>query len=281
MFTKILAIICGGTIAFVVGLKSKRIRHRYGRVSEYSIKLAGIICMYTVLKFGFKESIIGSLLYSGIVAIQGFIGAKLHMIGLTGGIACGKSTVLSIIQQEFPKEFGVIDCDLISREVVRPGRYACKKIVSHFGDEILLRDGTINRTALGNVVFNNRAERNKLNRIIQPVILFEILKQIITYKLKGYSNVILDAPLLYETRILEHLCYPIIVVYIQNEDEWLERLMKRDSISKIDAKTKIECQMPISTKVQKADLVLNNSESIGFLAEEVRKLLNSVLNLTK
>lgn len=281
MFTKILAIICGGTIAFVVGLKSKRIRASYGRVSDYSIKLAGIICMYSVLKFGCRESIAYSLLYSGLVAIQGYIGGKLHMIGLTGGIACGKSTVLSIIQQEFPKEFGVIDCDLISREVVRPGRYAYRKIVSHFGNEILLRDGTINRTALGNVVFNDRKERNKLNRIIQPVILFEILKQIIIYKLKGYSNVILDAPLLYETRILEHLCYPIIVVYIQNEDEWLERLMKRDSISKLDAKTKIECQMPISTKVHKADIVLNNSESIGFLAEEVRNLLNSILKLSR
>jgi dephospho-CoA kinase len=234
--------------------------------------------MYSLLKFGCKESIACSLLYSGIVAMQGYIAGKLNMIGLTGGIACGKSTVLSIVIQEFPKKFGVIDCDLISREVVRPGRYAYKKIVSHFGNEILLRDGTINRTALGNVVFNNREERNKLNRIIQPVILFEILKQIIMYKLKGYSNVILDAPLLYETRVLEHFCYPIIVVYIQNEDEWLERLMKRDSISKLDAKTKIECQMPISTKVQKADVVLNNSQSIGLLAEQVRRLLNSILN---
>lgn len=277
MFTKILTFISGGTLAFIIGVKTTRITAQFGKPVAYSLKVLILVSMYSILKYACKESTVYSMLGSMALAINHYLGSKLNMIGLTGGIGCGKSTVVNIIKQEFDKNFAIIDCDLIARDVVRPGRYAYNRIVAHFGNGVVNLDGTINRKALGDKIFNDRTERKKLDFIIQPVIMYEILKQIISYRLKGYEHILLDAPLLYETKVLEHFCFPVIVLHVQNEDLWLERLMKRDTISKLEAKTKIECQMSISQKVRRADIVLNNSESVSVLAEKVRVILSKFI----
>ena len=199
------------------------------------------------------------------------LGRSLQMVGLTGGIASGKSSVVNIIREDF-KNYGVIDCDAISKEIVRPGRWAYNRIVSAFGKNVLMIDGSINREELANIIFCDRNARNKLNRIMQPIIFFEIIKRVLGFKFSGFTTVILDAPLLFESKILTYFCCPIVTVYIQDKELWLQRLCKRDLIPITQANARIACQLPIETKVKLSDIVIENSGSIYQLECEVRNL---------
>eukprot|EP01017_Pseudomicrothorax_dubius_P007279 TRINITY_DN12236_c0_g2_i1.p1 TRINITY_DN12236_c0_g2~~TRINITY_DN12236_c0_g2_i1.p1 ORF type:complete len:185 (+),score=23.01 TRINITY_DN12236_c0_g2_i1:172-726(+) len=149
-----------------------------------------------------------------LILISKFSNVKL--IGLTGGIGCGKSTCSEVIQQTF--KIPVIDCDLLSRQIMEVGKPAYKKVVSIFGESILNPDKTIDRKKLGEVVFSNRSAKGKLMRVTNWYIfkaLFGSLYQHIF--VKGQKTILIDAPILYETRILEFICYPIIVVYVTDE----------------------------------------------------------------
>ncbi|KFV86616.1 Dephospho-CoA kinase domain-containing protein, partial [Struthio camelus australis] len=134
----------------------------------------------------------------------------MFLVGLSGGIASGKSTVVAVL-----RELGcaVIDADVIAREVVQPHFKAYQQIVHYFGTEILLENGEINREALGNIIFSHPEKRQLLNSITHPEIQKEMLKQILKYFVLGYRYVILDIPLLFETNRLTKFMKHTVLVY--------------------------------------------------------------------
>lgn len=191
----------------------------------------------------------------GAVVFDGQRRRQVIIVGLTGGIASGKSTVASIL-----KSAGaiIIDADNIARQVVRKDQPAWHEIVQYFGRNILLPSGEINRPLLGNMVFNNHAKKELLNRIVHPRVRKEIdkrLKQI--EKDTPKAVVILDVPLLLEADMTEGLS-EVIVVYAP-EPIQLQRLRRRDDLSESEAVARIRSQMPIERKKKLASIVIDNS----------------------
>lgn len=179
----------------------------------------------------------------------------MFLVGLTGGIASGKSSVLQVFQQ---LGCAVIDVDVIARHVVQPGYPAHQRIVEAFGTEVLLENGDINRKALGDLVFNQPDRRHLLNTITHPEIQKEMMRETVKYFLRGYRYVILDIPLLFETKKLLKYLKHTVVVYC-DRDTQLARLMRRNSLSREDAEARINAQLPLKDKVHLAGHVLDNS----------------------
>lgn len=197
------------------------------------------------------------------------------LIGLTGGIGTGKSTVSQFLME---KGYPIIDADKIAREVVELNKPAYREIIREFGDDILQKDKNIDRKALGNIIFNNKELREKLNSIIHPYILKSIKDEI--NKLKEEPIIILDIPLLFELyslwKVYNIHFHEIWLVYL-NKDMQIERLAKRDNISKEEAIKKIESQMNLEEKRTKSSKILDNSGDIENLKKQVEDLLNSLI----
>lgn len=138
------------------------------------------------------------------------------IIGLTGGIASGKSTVSEMLKK---RGIPVIDADLIAREVVEVGKKAYTEIVNAFGKEILNEDLTINRARLGSIVFQNEDKREKLNSIVHPEVRLEMKRRQEQLISEGAKAVVLDIPLLFESN-LKHLVDKVIVVYTEEKINW-------------------------------------------------------------
>ncbi len=206
--------------------------------------------------------------------IAGMIQSKNQgkVIGLTGGIATGKSTASKYLVE---KGYSVIDADVLAREVVDVGRPAYEDILKEFGDKILNEDLTINRTKLGGIIFNSEELRKKLNSIVHPRVTDEMKMQKIK-ELKDNKLVFLDIPLLIEVRThlkKEGLDFDEIwLVYIDEETQ-LQRLMKRDGIDRLQAFKKIKAQMSINEKKKYADVIIDNSGSISDLEKKLDSLL--------
>lgn len=179
------------------------------------------------------------------------------VIGLTGSIGTGKSTIANKFKQ---LNIPVVDADKIAREVVEPHTETYRKIVETFGEEILHEDKTLNRKALGNIVFTDEKKRKQLNSIIHPAIRKEMLRQRDEWIAKGKECVVLDIPLLYESK-LTHFVDKVIVVYVDEEVQ-LKRIMERDQSSEEDAKNRIAAQIPVAEKAKRADAVIDNNGSI-------------------
>jgi dephospho-CoA kinase len=178
------------------------------------------------------------------------------IIGLTGGIACGKSTVSQILQN---KGCIIVDADQIAREVVAPGEQGLAEIVDQFGTGVLFADGSLDRKALGRIVFANPDARLKLNAILHPLIRLRIEERTKAALAQDPPHVVLDIPLLLESK----QGYPIeviVVVYIP-EHLQLARLMDRDGISQKEALERIHSQMSIEQKAALADYVIDNGGS--------------------
>ena len=189
-------------------------------------------------------------------------------IGLTGGIASGKSTVTKMIRG---LGIPVIDADQVARDVVKVGEEAYEQIIKTFGQDILQENGEIDRAKLGAIVFYNEQERKKLNAIVHPAVRRRMLAEKEAYVQKGAKTIVLDIPLLFESE-LTHLIDKIIVVYV-DDDIQLERLMKRNGFSEEEALARIRSQMPLHEKVKKADAVINNNGTI----EETKQQLFQIL----
>ena len=179
----------------------------------------------------------------------------MQVIGLTGGIATGKSTVSIIL-----KKAGaiIIDADRIARDVVKKGLPAYQEIRDTFGDNVLLPEGEIDRSALGDIIFNDPQKKQLLNRIVHPHVSKETnlqLKHI--EKAHPHSIVILDIPLLMEAQMHQDLS-DVIVVYVPEHTQ-IKRLMRRDGISEADARARVRSQMPIEEKKDLATIVIDNS----------------------
>ncbi len=180
-------------------------------------------------------------------------------VGLTGGIATGKSTVSG-----FFREAGaaVIDADLAARAVVAPNHLAHAEIVEGFGETILLPNREIDRAKLGRVIFNEPAKKALLERIIHPRVFAEMNRhQAEIEKERPHGLIILDVPLLFESGMARELT-DVIVVYVP-ESVQLARLMKRDGYSEEEALARIDAQMPISEKRRRATIVIDNSEDLA------------------
>lgn len=190
------------------------------------------------------------------------------VIGLTGSIASGKSTV-SLMFDDF--DIPVIDADKVSREVVMPGEKAYNQIVDHFGAEILREDGSINRKRLGDIVFNDKNELHILNGIVHPEVRKKMIAKRNEYEAKNEKAVVLDIPLLFESN-LTSLVDTTIVVYV-SEQVQLERLMKRENFSETEARNRMNLQMPLEKKRSLADHVIDNNGTKHDSYEQLECLL--------
>jgi dephospho-CoA kinase len=190
------------------------------------------------------------------------------VIGLTGGIASGKSTVSAMFTD---MGITVIDADIEARLAVEPGEKAYNEIVSHFGKDILEEDRTINRPKLGEIIFNNEEKRLLLNSIVHPAVRERMAEKRKKAEADDEKAVVLDIPLLFESK-LTGLVEKIIVVYVDEQTQ-LERLMKRNGFSEEEASSRIRSQMPLKDKVGLADAVIDNSGSI----EESKQQLMDIL----
>ena len=200
------------------------------------------------------------------------------IVGLTGGIVGGKSTVASIFKDLGAK---IIDADKLGHSVILPNKPAWKKIVKIFGKDILQNDLTIDREKLGKIVFANQTLLKKLNEITHPEITKMIKKEIDSAKNKTTNQekvLIIDAALIYEAKI-DRFMDKIIVVYI-DKDEQIKRLIKRNNLSKDEALQRVRSQIPMEEKAKIADYVIDNSNSLNKTKEQVEKIWQELMSLT-
>jgi len=190
-------------------------------------------------------------------------------IGLTGGIASGKSTVSGMLQS---LGLSVIDADVIAREVVEIGEEAYKEIVVTFGEDILLPNRTINRQKLGGLIFHNQFLREELNKIVHPAVRKRMIQQKEKLFKQGKDIVFLDIPLLFESK-LTYLVDKTLLVYVKPEIQ-LKRLMLRNNLTEKEALARISSQMPIDDKVSLADAVLDNNGTFDMTKSQLLSLLN-------
>lgn len=196
-----------------------------------------------------------------------------RIIGLTGGIASGKSTVSNLLRQA---GLPIVDADQVTRQVQRPGSSALDKLAAAFGQQIIQPDGNLNRVQLGKRVFADTAARQELNQIMQPLIRDAIWQAVDTLKKQNVPNVILDVPLLYEQHYDED-CDLVVVVTVSPETE-LRRLMARNHYSAAEARARIAAQMPLSEKVARADVVIDNDASLEQTRRQVAQLVEHLQN---
>ncbi|MCY8093773.1 dephospho-CoA kinase [Bacillus haynesii] len=198
------------------------------------------------------------------------------VIGLTGGIASGKSTVAQMFQQ---CGITVVDADVIAKEAVEQGMPAYQKIVETFGQGVLLETGDIDRRKLGEIVFANEEKRLQLNAIVHPEVRKMMIKQRDEAIRAGERFVVLDIPLLYESG-LEHLTEKVIVVWVPKELQ-LERLMKRNRFNEDEALNRIHAQHSLDEKKKRADAVIDNSGSLKDTEAQLHQLLDTWSNTEK
>ncbi|SEA49931.1 dephospho-CoA kinase [Thalassobacillus cyri] len=190
------------------------------------------------------------------------------VIGLTGSIASGKSTV-SLMFDDY--DIPVIDADKISREVVIPGEKAYHEIVTEFGESILREDGSIDRKKLGSIVFKEEEKRKRLNNIVHPAVRKRMIERRDHFCNQEVPAVVMDIPLLFESE-LTHLVDKTLVVYA-DENVQLERLMKRDGSKQEEAIQRINAQLPVKQKAEMADEVIDNNGT----KHESYQQLNAIL----
>ena len=191
-----------------------------------------------------------------------------YILGLTGGIASGKSTVSAYLAQNGAL---IIDADLIARQVVAKRSSGLKQIVAKFGEEILTASGELDRKKLGKLVFSNKDLLKNLTDITGPLIRAEILREIEAAKKAQVKLVVLDIPLLFETGY-QTLCDKVMVVTIPSKLQ-LERVMKRDNLSAAEARKRIANQLPASKRNELADVLIDNSKSVAETYQQVLKWL--------
>ena len=175
-------------------------------------------------------------------------------IGLTGGIASGKSTVLTYFKD---KGIPYIDADIVAREVVEPGTEGLEAIVDAFGSNVLHDDGTLNREALGSIVFHNEEKRRQLNDCLKEHIRNRIMELTAHYELNRAAVLNYDIPLLIEGDWYT-MMDEVWLVYV-NESTQIERLMSRNGFSKEDAMARIKSQMRLDDKRSYADIIIDNN----------------------
>lgn len=190
------------------------------------------------------------------------------IIGLTGSIASGKSTVANMLNE---MGFPIIDADLVARIVVEKGTATLEAIIEIFGAEVIHEDGTLNREGLGEIIFSNPSKRKQLNDIMHPAIRTEMVAQREQLIQQEHPVIIMDIPLLFESR-LQSFVDKVLVVTVTEQTQ-LERLMARNGFSHEDAKLRIQSQLPLSVKEKGADAVIYNNGTIEETKQQLIKIL--------
>lgn len=193
------------------------------------------------------------------------------LIGLTGGIASGKSTTSNYLKD---KGYIVLDADVYAKKIMEPGQVAYENIVNYFGPEIVNEDRTINRKALGNLVFNNKDKLKQLNQFTHPEV-----KRLMREDQEKYlpeNHVFLDIPLLFENNRHE-MCDLVITVYVTYDNQ-LERLMTRNGFSEEEAKSRIASQMDLDEKKRRSDVVFDNNTTKEALYQQIDGFLSKLNN---
>ncbi|NBD27007.1 dephospho-CoA kinase [Paenibacillus glycinis] len=188
-------------------------------------------------------------------------------LGLTGGIACGKSTVSAMLVARGAK---LVDADQAAREVVLPGEPALEAIAAEFGQAVLNEDGTMNRAEVGKLVFNDRDRLNVLESILHPAIRNRMWTQIRAHEAEDPAQLIIaDIPLLYETGQAD--LYDAVMVVYAPKTVQAERLMTRNGLTREQAEQRIDLQMDIEQKRSLADVVIDNSGTLDDTKQQVER----------
>lgn len=197
-----------------------------------------------------------------------------RIIGLTGGIAMGKTTVSNYLAATH--HVPVLDADIYAREAVEPGTPVLSALVERYGSGILLGDGQLNRSRLGEIIFNSPAERLWVEQCVHPYVRDRLVAAIQSPPLNDVQQcpiVVMVIPLLFEARMTDLVTETWVVMC--SEAEQLDRLMKRDRLTQEQATLRIHSQMAISKKIARADVVLNNSSGLNALRKQIdQHLLN-------
>lgn len=192
------------------------------------------------------------------------------ILGLTGNIGCGKSSLSNILKDNNMK---IIDADIISRQIFED-RDVLQSVFDHFGDSIKNDDNTLNRKALGSIVFNDDKKLIELNGLTHPQIYMKIVNQIQKYKSMGEEIVVIDAALLIEGGYLDII--DKLIVVICNKKEQIRRVQNRDKCTIEEAKSRIDSQMKQEEKIKFADYVIDNSGDINKLKLEAERFIEYI-----
>jgi dephospho-CoA kinase len=195
-----------------------------------------------------------------------------RVLGLTGGIATGKSTVARLFERLGAV---VIDADRIVHEIQAPGQPALAEIAAAFGAEMLRPDGSLDRERLGALVFRDADARARLNAIVHPRVGTELARRLAAARAADVRLILLDVPLLLETGGARGLVEGVIVVYAPEEQQ-IRRQMERDSCPRDEAERRVRAQLPIEEKRRRADHVIDNSGSLDDTEAQVRRLFESL-----
>lgn len=191
------------------------------------------------------------------------------IVGLTGGIATGKSTVSNILRAA---GFAVVDADVVARQVVEPGTKTLEKIKLDFGPD-MIENGTLNRRKLGQIVFSNPAELKRLNTIMQPAIASTMMDKIAFWRTQKVPILIVDMPLLFERDYDKKNILNKIIVVHTTEAIQKSRLEARDGLDSIQAQNRMQSQMPMADKIAGADYILDNTGDKTALTVQVNELI--------
>jgi dephospho-CoA kinase len=194
-------------------------------------------------------------------------------VGLTGGIACGKSTVAQMFIQLGGQ---LIDFDILAHEVQEPGQPAWRDVVSFFGSDILQHDRKIDRNKLAAIVFNNPEKLIVLNNIVHPRVYEVWHNQLEKIKAQNQHAIVFsDVPLLFEGQ-MQHL-FDLTILVIIEPAEQIERLMMRNAICREEAELRLSSQMPIAEKIKMADIVIDNSCAVEETGKSVADVWQELL----
>lgn len=194
------------------------------------------------------------------------------IVGLTGGIGSGKSTVANLFI-----ELGieVVDADQVAREVVEPGESALAEIIKHFGEEVIDEGGYLKRSLLRDIIFNSEAEKLWLNNLLHPIIRQRMLDKLAAC---NSQYAILEAPLLFENELNKYTNYNLVVDL--PEAMQMQRAMLRDANSIEQIQAIMDAQLPRQERVKRGDFIIDNSATnMALLAEQVQSLHNKLLSM--
>jgi dephospho-CoA kinase len=198
-------------------------------------------------------------------------------VGLTGGIACGKSTVAKMFVKNGAH---LIDFDGLAHEVQEPGKPAWKEVVNHFGEGILQPDKKIDRVKLGNIVFTDKKKLSELNNIVHPLVYLEWQSRLENIcKKEKHAIVLSDIPLLFEGNMQK--LFDLTMLVLIAPEEQIRRLMARNGVNKEEAEKRLKSQMPIGEKIALADIIIDNEGSIPETEKRVGQVWKELLKKEK
>lgn len=191
------------------------------------------------------------------------------VIGLTGGIGSGKSTISAKLA-----EMGacVVDSDVVARQVVLPGSPGLDKVISRFGDSVLAEDGSLNRAKLASIVFSDSAALGDLNGILHPLIEHEIKRQIVICAKEGKQPIVVVIPLLFETDAIERYGFSKVIVVDLPEEDAIRRVVASRNMTETEVRERVASQVSRQERLSRADFVIDNSSGVDALDRQVSEL---------